>query len=285
MTLLEKHMRGLNRDLSNAVSKVLDDRKPKSVHRLRTTIRRIESLISYANPDIGKKEERSLEKLADLRKRAGKVRDLDVQKDLLDTLGNGSAAKDRTTLKELLEKKREGQARRLESAVKKLHEAKFFDRLDRIAEQAGVPQDGKNRPLAPLEEAKAQLSEMANDFGSGETMKPSQLHEARVTLKRIRYLAELAEESAAQKDFTNKLKSTQDAIGDWHDWLELTDRAEKRFSDRANSALVREARTVLSARHSDALSSVHKLFSLVEGPAKKPPCSTTQSLRTVPRSA
>jgi CHAD domain-containing protein len=285
MTLLEKRMRGLNRDLLTTVSKVLGDAKPKSIHRLRTTIRRIESLVSYANPGISKKDERTLEKMADLRKRAGKVRDLDVQTGLLGSLGNGSATKDRETLGDLLKRKRGQQANRLESAIKKLHGAKFFDRLDRIAEQAGVPQDGKNRPLAPLEEAKAQLSEMANDFGSGETMKPSQLHEARVTLKRIRYLAELAEESATQKDFMSKLKSTQDAIGDWHDWQELTDRAEKRFADRANSALVHEARTVLSARHSDALSSVHKLFSLVEGPAKKPPCSNTQSLRTVPRSA
>lgn len=284
MTLLEKRMRGLNRDLSAAVSKVLDDAKPKSVHRLRTTVRRIESLVSYANPDIGKKEERTLEKMADLRKRAGKVRDLDVQAGLLGMLGNGSAAKDRKALAELLNKKRNQEAKRLESAIKKLHEAKFFGRLHRIAEQAAVPRDSKNRPLAPLEEAKAQLAEMTNDFGPGQTLKPSQLHETRVTLKRIRYVAELAEESAAQKDFIHKLKLTQDAIGNWHDWLELTARAEKRFSDRANSALVREARTVLSARHSDATSSVNKLFSLAQEPAKKSPRSA-QSLRTVQRSA
>lgn len=283
MTLLEKRMRGLNRDLSAAVCKVLDDAKPKSVHRLRTTIRRIESLVSYANPDFGKKEERTLEKMADLRKRAGKVRDLDVLAGLLGNLGNGSAAKDRKTLADVLEKKRDQQARRLVGALKKLHEAKFFGRLHRIAEEAAVPRD-KNRPLAPLEEANAQLSKMASDFGSGETLKPSRLHEARVTLKRIRYLAELAEESAAQKDFIRRLKSTQDAIGDWHDWLELTERAEKRFSDRANSALVHEARTVLSARHSDATSSVHKLFSLAQAPARKSPRSA-QSLRTVQRSA
>ena len=284
MTLLEKRMRGLNRDLSAAVSKVLDDAKPKSVHRLRTTVRRIESLVSYANPDIGKKEERTLEKMADLRKRAGKVRDLDVQAALLGALGNGSAAKDRKTLADLLKKKRDEQAKRLESAIKKLHEARFFGRLHRVAEQAGLPQDSKNRPLAPLEEAKAQLAEMASQFASGQTLKPSQLHEARVTLKRIRYLAELAEESAAQKNFIHKLKSSQDAIGDWHDWLELTHRAEKRFSERANSALVHEARTVLSARHSDATSSVHKLFSLAQSPARKSPRSA-HSLRTVPRSA
>ena len=283
MTLLEKRMRGLNRDLSAAVSKVLDDAKPKSVHRLRTTVRRIESLVSYANPDIGKKEERTLEKMADLRKRAGKVRDLDVLAGLLGNLGNGSAAKDRKTLADVLEKKRAQQTKRLVSALKKLHEGKFFGRLHRIAQEAAVPRD-KNRPLAPLEEAKAQLSRMADDLGSGEKLNPSRLHEARVTLKRLRYLAELAEGSTAQKDFIHKLKSTQDAIGNWHDWLELTQRAEKQFSDRANSALVHEARTVLSARHSDAISSMQKLFSLAHSPAKKSPRSV-QSLRTVPRSA
>lgn len=284
MTLLEKRMRGLNRDLSTAVSKVLDDSKPKSVHRLRTTIRRIESLVSYANPDIGKKEERSLEKLTDLRKRAGKVRDFDVQKDLLGTLGNGSTAKDRKTLAELLEKKREQRAKRLEAAVKKLHEEKFFARLDRIAEHAADLQDGKNRPLAPLEEAKVQLAEMAKDFGAGQTMTPSRLHGARVALKRIRYMAELAEESAEQKEFMRELKSAQDAIGDWHDWQELTERAEKRFSYRASCPLLREARTVLSARHSDAISAVHRLFSLTQASARKPPRSA-QTLRTTARHA
>lgn len=285
MTLLEKRMRGLNRDLLAALSKVLDDAKPKSVHRLRTTIRRIESLVSYANPQISKKEERTLEKITDLRKRAGKVRDLDVQTDMLGALGNGSTAKDRKILANLMEKKRSQQARRLESAIQKLHDAKFFGRLDRIAEQAGVPQDRKNRPLAPLEEAKAQLVEMATDFEAlGQTIKPSRLHEIRIALKRIRYLAELAEESPEQKDFMRELKSTQDAIGNWHDWQELTERAEKRFSDRASCALLREARTLLSARHSDAISSLNKLFSLTQAPAKKPPHST-HALRFAARHA
>ena len=284
MTLLEKRMRGLNRDLSDAVSKVLDHPKPKSVHRLRTTIRRIESLVSYANPDIGKKEGRSLEKLTDLRKRAGKVRDFDVQEDLLDTLGNGSTVKDRKTLKDILEKKRDRQAKRLESAVKKIHEAKFFDRLDQIAEQASALQDGKNRPLAPLEEAKAQLAKMANDFGFAQTMKPSRLHGARVALKRIRYMAELAEESTEQKELMRELKAAQDAIGDWHDWQELTERAEKRFSDRASCPLLREARTVQSARYSDAISAVHKLFSVTQEPARKPP-RAAQALHTAARRA
>ena len=74
-------------------------------------------------------------------------------------------------------------------------------------------------------------------------------------LKRIRYLAELADESAEQKDFIRELKSVQDAVGDWHDWQELTNTAEKRFSDRVNCAILREVRALLAARHATATSS------------------------------
>jgi CHAD domain-containing protein len=285
MTRLEKRMKGLNADLSAAVSDVLDhDAAAKGVHRLRTTIRRIESLVSYAHPDLAKKLERSLEKMADLRKRAGKVRDFDVQTNLLRTLGNGSTAKDRKILAALLEKKRIRQAKRLEAAVKKIQESKFFAHMDRIAEQAGVLQDAKNRPLAPLEEARAQLAEMASDFAARQTIKTSRLHDARVTLKRIRYLAELAEKTPEQKNFIRELKSVQDAIGEWHDWQELTETAEKRFSDRVNCVLVREARAVLGARHSDATSAIDKLFALALAPSGKPPLAA-RSFQTFARSA
>lgn len=281
MTLLEKRMRGLIRDLSGTVSKVIATAKPKDVHRLRTTIRRIESLVSYSHPDLKKKLERSLEKMADLRKRAGKVRDLDVQIDLLDALGNGSTARDRKTLEAILEKKRERQVQRLEYAIRKIQESKFFRRMERIAVCAGVVRD---RPLAPLEEAGSQLAVMASNFGMRNTLKPGQLHEARVTLKRIRYLAELAEESAEQKNFIRELKLVQDAVGEWHDWQELTGTAEKRFSDRVNCALLREVRALLAARHSAATSAIHNLFSFAVSPGRKPPGSA-QSFQTSTRSA
>lgn len=284
MTLLEKRMRGLIRDLSGTVSKVGRTPEPKDVHRLRTTIRRIESLVSYSHPDLKKKLERSLEKMADLRKRAGKVRDLDVQMDLLETLGNGSTARDRKTLAGILEKKRERQVHRLESTVKKIQESKFFSRMERIAVQAGMVKDGKDRPLAPLEEARAQLAVMAADFAAHNSLKPGRLHEARVTLKRIRYMAELAEESAGQKDFVRELKLAQDAVGEWHDWVELTGTAEKRFSDRVNCALLREVRAVLGTRHSSATSAINNLFVLALAPGRKPPGSA-QPFQTSTRSA
>ena len=275
MTLLEKRMRGLTADLSSAVTQLVEDKAPpKNVHRVRTTIRRIESLVSYTNPDLDKKLERTLEKMADLRKLAGKVRDLDVQVGLLDTLANGSTVRDRKSLAELLGKKRDRQAGRLISSIKKVQDSKFFARMGRIAEESGAVPQGKNRPLAPLAEARAQLAEMATDFSSHQTIKLSRLHTARVNLKRIRYLAELAEESAEQKNFIRELKSVQDAVGDWHDWQELANTAEKRFSDRVNCAMLREVRTLLAARHAIATSSLNNLFALVWAPDKKPPRPT-----------
>jgi CHAD domain-containing protein len=148
---------------------------------------------------------------------------------------------------------------------------------------AGVLKNGKDRPLAPLEEATAQLTVMAGDF-TRHALKPGRLHEARITLKRIRYLAELAEESAAQKDFIRELKQVQDAVGEWHDWQELTDTAEKRFSDRVNCALLREVRALLSARHSAATSAIQNLFILAQAPGRKPPGSA-HSFQTATRSA
>ena len=275
MALLEKRMLGLTADLSSSVAKLVEGKAtPKSVHRLRTTIRRVESLVSYANPDLDKKLERTLEKMADLRKRAGKVRDLDVQAGLLKVLGNGSTAKDQKALAELLGKKREHQVNRLVSAARKVRESKFFARMERIAAESQTVPDGKNRPLAPVEEARMQLAEMANDFSAQRALKISRLHEARLSLKRIRYLAELAEESNEQKDLIRELKIVQDAVGDWHDWQELTSTAEKRFSDRVNCALLREVRALLQARQATATSALNNLFASALASTRMPPRSS-----------
>lgn len=285
MTLLEKRIKGLVHDLSGAISELSAEVTPKNVHRLRTTIRRIESLVSYAHPDLGKKLERSLERLTELRRRAGKARDLDVQIKLLDQLANGSTARDRKTLAELLAKRRERQAARLVSMVKKQAGAKFFSRLERIAEKADSGRSGSEQLFDPLEEARCQLTRIGADVSSRPSLKPGRLHETRIRLKTIRYLAELAEPSPEQKTFIEQLKAVQDAVGEWHDWEELTEFAEKRFSDRVNCPLLREIRALFSARHDAALSAVHNLFSseIVAAPRKPP--RAAHSARTLAQRA
>jgi CHAD domain-containing protein len=284
MALLEQQVKGLAGDLADVVSKLSEEATPKSVHRLRTTIRRIESLVSYAHPNLGRKLERSLEKLKELRNRAGKVRDIDVQTKLLDQLGNGSTARDRKTLGSLLEKKRERQVERLSAALTKLAGEKLFSRLERVAEKVGNGPSGGNRPLAPLEEARSQLNRLAADFAGHESLKPDRLHRARIQLKKIRYMAELADDSDDRKAFLERLKAVQDAVGEWHDWEELTRLAEKRFADRVNCAMLREVRALFAARESAAVSAVTRLFAMPAAGERKPP-ATAPSVQTFARHA
>jgi len=281
MTQLEKRMLGLSGDLSATVSKLAVEVAPKGVHFLRTTIRRIESLVSYTQPELDKKLHRSLEKIAELRRRAGKVRDLDVQLGLLGELGNGSTARDRQTLAAMLSTKRKRHVDRLSSSARKLRESRHLTRMKRIAERVGsVPATPQPDPLAT---ARTEVEKMAGDFSSHHMPGFKRLHEARLRLKRIRYVAELAEESEEQQEFLRELKAVQDAVGDWNDWVGLTRAVENRFVDRVNCALLSEARALLATRHSTAISALDKLF-LTPAPVKKPP-RPALSARAATRSA
>src|SRR5215469_3978406 len=104
MTLLQQRSKDFSADLSKYVSRLKENPTQKGIHRLRTTIRRTETLVNYAGPKLGKKLEKALEELRMLRKRAGKVRDLDIQIGLLGAIGNRSASADRRALLDALKK-------------------------------------------------------------------------------------------------------------------------------------------------------------------------------------
>ena len=275
MSLLEKRIRNLSEGLSLAVTRLADEVSPKQVHRLRTTIRRIESLVAYAHPVLGRKQERALATLAALRKRAGKVRDLEVQMSLLGAIANGSTAGDRRVLMDLLKEKRAKQAERVGSAIRKLQGSKFFAHLHRIGEKAAAARLSLEPSAAPAEQARQKLSNLAAEFMSQQPIKPRLLHQVRIRMKMIRYLAELGDESAEQQSFLNTLKSVQDALGAWHDWEELAKTAEKQFGDRVNCPLLVEVRALFAAKYSAATAAVAHLFSLDSAaPARKQPRSS-----------
>jgi CHAD domain-containing protein len=270
----QQKIQALTKDLSKAASKLKDEASPKSVHRLRTTVRRIESLAGYFHPRLSKKQEKTLRELTALRKRAGKVRDLDVQAGLLDAIANGSSASDRVALKQALATRRARRAERLVSAIKKLDLAKDCERLRRLAEKVKVV--SQSDVVDTLEQAKADLTSLAETFTTSEYLKPKRLHEVRLRIKKIRYLAESGDSSPEQQRFLQQLKSVQDATGDWHDWELLTRTAEKQFGNRMNCPLLVEIRSLFSARYSAAASAVARLFAAQtsEVPRKQPRSAT-----------
>lgn len=259
MSLLEKRITSLSRGLSLSVTKLTKDVKPRYVHQLRTTIRRIETLVASVPVDLNKKQRASLRKLASLRKRAGKVRDFDVQLDLLGAIANGSTATDKNFLGELLQQKREKQAERLRAAIEGFRASKFPSHVRTVfrkSDAAAIAQ----KPAEALQRAKEQLATLGAKFQDHQSLKPSVLHGVRIELKQIRYLAELGEESEEQQRFLGELKSVQDALGVWHDWEELVKTAEKQFADRANCPILPEIRALFAARQSAAKAAVMQLF-------------------------
>jgi CHAD domain-containing protein len=200
------------------------------------------------------------------------VRNFDVQVRLLGSIANGSTVSDRRVLLELFKAKREKQVRRLSSELKKAERSGLLVHLEKIAAissfLAGVQ-------MNPLELAKSELVNLTAGVSSSRGLKPRHLHELRISLKGIRYTAELAEESAARKHFLDTIKSVQDAIGEWHDWQSLVNTAEKQFGDRVNCPLLVEMRSLFATKYSAANFAVASLFSSLNPVSRKKPRSAS----------
>ena len=82
--------------LSRELTKLAKRPAPESVHKFRTHGRRVEALLSEVVPELTRNDKKLLKLLGRLRKKAGRVRDLDVQIALLRNLkipqGNGHKA-------------------------------------------------------------------------------------------------------------------------------------------------------------------------------------------------
>ena len=64
------------------------------------------------------------------------------------------------------------------------------------------------------------------------------LHRYRIAVKRARYAAEFARRSSEATQFIARLKQVQDALGNWHDWMTLTQTAKKQLGEVSQSPLV-----------------------------------------------
>ena len=261
MTLLEKRSERLRTGLFSTLAQLGSEISPKRVHRLRTTIRRIESLFAFAQPELSRKEAKALEDLTTLRRRAGRVRDLDVQLGLLDAIGNTSTAADRRLLDGLLRRKRDKQMERLSTVVAEAREQRIRALFDAVVAQAAEAPLLLDESAEPFERAKRELQELAAEYAPQTMPKAGALHEIRIRLKKIRYLAEVSEESPDQKEFLMAIKSAQDTLGAWHDWDELARTAEKQFGGRTNCPLLVEIRALFAAKRSAAIFAVSDLLS------------------------
>ena len=259
-----KRSRAIFQALNRRLSKVAEGRSPASVHKLRTSSRRVETILSELAPGLNRNQKKLLKLLERWRRKAGRVRDLDVEISALRNLKVPEQAGHKAQLMRTLIQERERREKRLAKSLDRrtLREAK--QRLKRALRDLDVPKN-----LEPVQLAVDRLTELASRT---EPLTEKTLHQYRIAGKRARYLAELAGNDPEATRLVQQLKHMQDLIGDWHDWLKLTDRAEALFGGAPDSPLVAELRNLTRAKFRQALSALAETrTSLAPKLVRKPP--------------
>jgi CHAD domain-containing protein len=262
MPIDPKRSRSTFQKLGRELTKLVKKPAPESVHKFRTNSRRVEALLSEVVAGSHRNDEKLLRLLARLRKKAGRVRDLDVQIASLRSLkipgGNGHKAQFMSALVE----ERAQREKKLTRAFDRETADEIRRRLKRAATRKAIPADTE-----PLALALAKLAQLGRDYVP---LTEKTLHQYRIIGKRARYIAELSDNEPEAGRVIERLKHMQDAIGDWHDWLKLTQKAERLLGDVRDSALVALLRNVTQAKFRQSLDAVAEIRTELAGKILRP---------------
>jgi CHAD domain-containing protein len=202
---------------NDPIVRVCDD--ADAVHDMRVAVRRLRSVLRTAEPML---DERWVESLRDeldwLGERLGSVRDLDVLllhlgRELED-MGAAHPGRAHRLLRPLEAERRDERARLLEC----LDEGRYRRVLDAVEAAAQAPPT--HRSDLGVEELAAKefrrLRKRSRDVAS---QSDAALHKTRIRAKRVRYAAELAEESRGKRttELIAAAKELQDVLGDHQD--------------------------------------------------------------------
>jgi CHAD domain-containing protein len=218
------------------------------VHRFRTGVRRLQTLLEELCPARDRNQKRLLKLLTRIRKKAGKVRDLDVQLAALRSLKFPQEPRRKTQLVHQLIELRGQREKKLNKALTREAVREIHKRLKR-ARKDFHPEVNRD----PLAVARQILEPIAQADGL-----PTEelVHQYRLLGKRARYTAEFASKSPESAQFIAQIERVQDALGDWHDWLTLTQSAAKRLGDVHESSLVAALHNVTGAKFRSAVTSL-----------------------------
>src|SRR5204863_8752057 len=166
----------LNRHLSKLTTKTA----PKSVHKFRTYSRRVETLVGELSPEQNRNDKKLVKLLARLRKKAGRVRDLDVQIASLRDLKISQEPRRKSQLLRQLSEDRAKREKKLATNFDKKTVRELRKRLKRGASELDIPQD-----TDPLGVALRQVDELGRDDAP---LTEKVLHQYRIAGKRARYV-------------------------------------------------------------------------------------------------
>lgn len=236
------------RKMERELVRLESDQQPDAVHGFRTTSRRLETLLEQIVCGGGGNQAKLLKLLARIRRRAGHVRDVDVQLAALRSLKVPLEPRRKTQLTQSLIERRAKHEKKLRKLLKKKVVREIHKRLERALE-ASKAAKGRD-PLAVAKQTLAAVpisSAQVND---------EMLHRYRMAVKQARYAAEFAPKSAESAEFIARLKQMQDALGSWHDWFTLTHTATQTLGEINQSSLVAAMHNVTRGKFRNAVASI-----------------------------
>ena len=255
-----EHTRATFRKLARQMSKLAEKLAPENVHKFRTSSRRVEVLLSDLAENRTGNDKKLLKLLGRLRKKAGRVRDLDVQSGALRSLKIPQEPGRKSQLMRTLAEERARREKKLAKSLDKRTVGEVRKRLKRTTASLEIPKNAD-----PLSQARQKLNDLEVDQG---VVTEKTLHQFRIAGKRARYIAELAGKDAEATRLIALLNHMQDVIGDWHDWVQLADKAEELFGGVQDSALVAALRNITRAKFRQAVNTLTETRAALAG--KKP---------------
>jgi CHAD domain-containing protein len=234
MANLSSTFEHLHTDLAECLVSCRADPDKRAVHSVRTTALRIAALLRKVLDDhprairLCSKIEKVLHQLKKIRRAAGPVRDLDVQRELMVEITEASriveSVKQRKDVSSefkgldyRLHRRRKQLAAKLTKTLKDAEPA-----LERALER--VPDAmGKMREISTLKTAKSIVLDNQLDLNSVDS---ESLHRYRKRTKAARYLAEMQKTSPVAQRMAKRLKQVLDDTGRWHDLMLLSEESK-----------------------------------------------------------
>ncbi|HWD00023.1 MAG TPA: CHAD domain-containing protein [Candidatus Sulfopaludibacter sp.] len=241
--------------LTKLLRKMRRQPTPDEVHDLRTNARRFEAMFKAVALDARGMDDAALKSLDRLRKRAGKVRDLDVLTSYAAPIRPKGEGECQVQLLEHLGARRRKYAKKFYAEVKRRRPAlrKDFKRTRKLLAKV-VRADGD-----PAEESKAAADatgtavKLAAELALPHRLGPENIHPYRLKVKELRDVLRMAD-GAARPKFIDDLGAVNDTIGEWHDWNELVSIAKKALKHQKGCGLMAELKRIEKAKYDRALS-------------------------------
>jgi len=226
MTILSKAARDeFDTPLERLLASVANLRQQptsKGAHFYRTSLRRFQAWQEVFQPHLDAEQQQAFKFLDKLRKASGKLRDSEVHLELIESFSRVGRA-DKMKLAKELKARRKSSSKKLKLLLRDSMLSSIWGAL-RVLDQSPGQADGSSVSIAGATELA--LEEYRGFVQRLGPLSPESLHEYRLQCKRFRYTAELAGESPKRELLIATWKKAQDVIGEWHDYLTLSEVAK-----------------------------------------------------------